>query len=211
MSGFENQHSGCFDKFPHQQRVQTRAAVPTPRRLLYFRPPRAPRRAPAPAHMVETLVQAFEIEDEDSLPPSPRIATPTMPAAFKARPRSSASNKPSDLPDDMEVFELPPELAWLSQATSLPGADSFDDDASKARLVDDSRASTPSTVLDVEPIVAVPAKAVTRGAYFSRPQHGGRAAGGSVPRLHGPSSNKSWSWRRQAEVKALSPRNHRPF
>jgi hypothetical protein len=165
------------------------------------------------AHMpvVETLVQAFEIEDEDSLPPSPRIATPTMPAAFKARPRSSASSKPSDLPDDMEVFELPPELAWLSQATSLPGADSFDDDASKARLVDDSRASTPSTVLDVEPIVAVPAKQVTRGAYFSRPQHGGRAAGGSVPRLHGPSSNKSWSWRRQAEVKALSPRNHRPF
>ena len=164
-----------------------------------------------PCSMAETLVQAFEIEDEDSLPPSPRIATATMPTAFKARPHSSASNKPSDLPDDVEVFELPPELAWLSQATSLPGADSFDDDASKARRVDDSRASTPSTILDVEPIVAVPAKAVTRGAYFSRPQHGGRAAGGSVPRLHGPSSNKSWSWRRQAEVKALSPRNHRPF
>ena len=56
---------------------------------------------------------------------STRPLTKIKPPAPDARPLSAAS---TSFTDEIEAFVLPPELRWLSQAASLPGAVPVDDD-----------------------------------------------------------------------------------
>jgi len=169
------------------------------------------RTVPSALHVDPTAAIPMDTVDYDEVlsfdageePLSPRALATTKLPTLETRPHSSSSEV-TDLPDDMEVFELPPELAWLSQATSLPGAVPFEEDTNKRRI--DSRASTPESIPrihdDVEPAI-VPMRSVRR-PYMARPQHGAARAKGSMPQLPGNKS-KPWSWRNGSKA-SLSPR-----
>ena len=85
------------------------------------------------------MVEAIWSDDDDSdfSPPSTRLArapSTSRPLTTKKAPTHIIADRPDSGSDTsitdevIEEFDLPPELSWLRQATSLPGAVPFDDD-----------------------------------------------------------------------------------
>ena len=152
---------------------------------------------------VETLVEAFDGDDEEEEEQENytmhSLAMTKLPSAERPQSASSAGA----ISDDIETFELPASLSWLTQAASHPGAVSLDDTEPSGKrqsggsaLMDTSRGRTPPS--------PEAAAAPRRRSYMSRPQpgasRGAKAAAKSnnmVPRKGGLSA----MWRHGKEAK----------
>ncbi len=198
---------------------------------------RGPAHAPAPSvtqvEADDTFVEAFSISDhvepftvneslESSLDSVPHFVPMAPAVANRVSPVAPESPTQMDCDDDdLEVFELPPELGWLNQAASHqlgPGGVGEDEDSVAASVQSsgvhdafggmpmggagfsrpDSRASTPESV--VAELAPKPAAAKRAFALPPRPQHGtmrskgGNRAGaprGATPTVVSASSSNS--------------------